>query len=368
MTLQAVNSPIPWAPFFPGGYVFSSSLGSDSTFTFNAAADKLAIVFQASSSTPPDQVKFRVTSYTSTGTIDATIETIDATTGFPSGTPVTNTATGSVSVSSTGTKTCTGMAGTGTLTVGAQYAIVLAATGGFAGNFNVLRTSGINGQVGSPYSLTKDSAGAWTKISTTNTGYAFGLFTAGGASINVPGLSGAFTAALTAFSDSTNPDERGNRFQLPFPQTCYGALIYASLGSTPADANSFSLSLYSSHTSGSPTQLATQAFDGDIMEIGSARILRFSAGVNLSSNTVYGLAVKATSSGNINLLRHSYASAAELGCYLDDNFYSTARNNSSGAFTDTNTEVYAVYPLLSAFDDATGSGGLAMPVSGRICA
>lgn len=367
MTLQAINGPVAWMPYVPGVFASTTSIGSDTTFAFNGAGDKMAFVFQSPSSTPPDQVKFRVIAYTSTGTIDATIETIDATTGAPSGTLVTNTNTGSVSVTSTGTKTCTGLAGTGTLTAGTQYALVLTATGGFAGDFTVLRTTGTGGVAGSPYSLTKDSAGAWTKSGTTTAGFSIGAMTSGGASIHIPGLVGAYTAALTSYSDASNPDERGVRFQLPFPATCYGALIVASLGSTPADTNSFALSLYSGHTSGSPTQLATQAFDGDIQASGATRVLRFASGIDLSANTVYALAVKATSSGNVSLLQHTYASAAELGCYLDDNFYSTTRNNSSGAFTDGNTTVYGVYPLLSKFDDAAGSGGLAMPVSGRIC-
>jgi len=356
MTLAAIVAPMAWRPLIPGGYAISTSLGSDVTFTFNGAGDKMAVVFQAPSTTPPDQVKFRCQAYTSTGTIDATLETVDATTGFPSGTPVTNSGTGSVSVASTGTKTCTGLAGTASLTAGTQYAVVLTATGGFAGNFNVLRTTGINGGIGSPYSLTKDSAGAWTKAYTTNAGFAFGLMTSGGVSINVPGLAGAYTAAYTAWTDATNPDERGNRFSFPGPVTCYGAEVHMSLGSVPADAQSGVLSLYSTHT-GTPSQIASFTIDGDMQDTGPVRFLRFSTPVDLAANTVYALVLKATAAGNLTVIQHTYASAAELGCYLDDNFYSTTRNNSSGAFTDGNTTVYAVYPIVSKIDDGASAGG-----------
>jgi hypothetical protein len=344
-------------PFLPGMSVVASTLGSDSTFTFNGAADKLAFVFQASSTTPPDTVKFRCTSHTSTGTIDATIETLDATTGAPSGTPVTNSATGSVSVAATGTKTCTGLAGTAALVIGTKYALVLTATGGFAGNFVVLRTTGTNGGIGSPYSLTKDSAGGWTKVSTSNCGYALGFFTAGGVSIHMPGFAGAYTAVLQTYSDSTNPDERGNRFTLPVPATCYGIVAYCNPGSTPADANSYTAALYSSHTSGSPSSLASQACDGDNEGASSMRVILFDTPVDLTANTVYAVAIKATSTGGVNVLKHTYAAAAELGGYLDDNVYSTARNNGSGAFTDTNTDVYGVYPLLNKLDDGAGGAG-----------
>jgi hypothetical protein len=357
MAATALDAPVIWLPSLPGLYAITSSLGSNSSFTFNGADDKLAFVFQAMSTTPPDQVKFRCATHTSTGTIDVTLETVDATTGFPTGTPVTNSATGSVSVASTGTKTASGIQGTAALTVGAFYAVVLTAAAGFAGNFTVLRTTGTNGGTGSPYSLTKDSAGAWTKASTSNCGYAIGFFTAAGASIHMPGFAGAYTAAFQTFADATNPDERGNRFSLPVPATCYGAAVFCSLGATPADINNFTVSLFSGHTSGTPTLLASQAVDGDNQEANALRILMLDAPVSLSASTVYALALKATGTTGPALLRHSYAAAAELGCYLADSCYSTTRNNGSGAFTDTNTDVYAIYPILSAFDNGAGGGG-----------
>lgn len=357
MALTAINCPVPWAPFFPGLSVATTSLGSDATFTFNAAADKMGFIFHAASTTPPDQIKFKCATYSSTGTIDVTIETVDATTGFPSGTPVTNSATGSVSVASTGTKTATGIAGTAALTIGETYAIVLTATGGFAGNFTVLRTTGTNGGMGMPHSLTKDSAGAWTKLGTTNCGLAIGFFTAAGASIHMSGFAGAYLATTQTFADATNPDERGSRFVAPVDATCYGAVLYAGMGSTPADVNSYTMSLYSAHTSGSPVPETTQAFDGDNQAPNMMRVLLFSAPFDLVAGQTYALAIKATSTTGPSMMRHVYATTAELGCYLSDSFYSTTRNNGSGAFTDTNTEVYAIFPLLSHLDDGAGGAG-----------
>lgn len=356
MTLVAAAAPVPYAPFMPGMWSATSALGSDSAVTFNGAADKMAFVFQAASTTPPDQIKFRCSGFTSGGDIDVTIETVDATTGFPSGTPVTNTNTVTVTVSSTGTKTASGLSGTGSLTVGTQYAIVFTAAVGFAGNFQLLRSTGTNAGSGTPYSLTKDSAGAWTKASTGNTGYAIGFFDSGGTAIHMPGFSGAHTGVFQAFSDSTNPDERGNRFVLPFAATCWGALVFLSLGSAPADTNSFALSLYSDHT-GTPSQDRTISIDGDIAAAQAGRIIMFSSPIDLAANTTYALAVKATSSGNVSLLKMSYAANAELGGLFSTSVYSTTRNNSSGAFTDGNTECYGIFPLLSQFHDGAGGGG-----------
>lgn len=357
MALQPLPIVAALMPMLPGIGAVTTSLGSDATFIFNAAADKLAFLFQAPSAIPPDQIKFRCSSFTTLGTLDVTLETVDPTTGFPTGTLVTNSVLVPVAVASTGTKTASGLAGTAVLTPGEIYAVVLTATAAFVGNFQILRTTGGNGGPGFPVGLTKDSAGAWTKISTTNCGFAIGFFTSAGVAIPMPSFAGAYTATFQAFSDATNPDERGSRFTLPFPTTCYGIAIVVNCSSTPADAMSFTASLYSDHTSGTPTQLATLAIDGDYLGLNSLRYLMFAAPVDLAANTVYALAAKADGATGISLMRHAYASADELGCYISDDFYATTRNNGAGAFTDTDTEVYAIYPLLGKFDDGTGGGG-----------
>lgn len=358
MTATSLTAPAIWGPIIPGNSQ-ASAIGSDATFTFNGAADKMWFVFQTPSATPPDQIKFKCTTFTSTGTIDVTLETVDETTGFPSGTPVTNSNTASVSVTSTGTKTVTGLSGTAVLTAQTTYAIVLTATTGFAGNFVLLRTTGGNGNLKLPYSGTKDSAGAHAKLATTNCGFCIGLLTSGGVAIYVPGFAGAYSAALVTYGSATNPFERGSRFTLPVPVTIAGVYLVCANGSVPAGITSMEVDLYTSHTSGSPVLQASQVFDGDIMGAGLGMTLMFSTPYALAANTVAALIIKATGATGPSLLRYQYASTAEVGCLLDVNCYATTRNGGTGAFTDTNTDCYAVYPILSQLDNgAGGSGGM----------
>jgi len=363
MALIALPIPMPIMPVLPGPYAATTSIGSDGTFTFNGAGDKMAFIFEASSTTMPDQVKFRVSSYTSTGTIEATIETLDAS-GDPSGTLVTDSATGSVSVSSTGTKTIAGMVGTATLTIGNRYAVVLTAAAGFAGTFTVIRTTGITTGLGLPYSSTKDSAGSWARTPTTNCGYAIGLFTSGGVAIYVAGFAGAYTAALQTYADATNPDERGSAFSVAAPARLIGAVMCAGLGATPSSVNNFDLTLYSDHA-GTPDIERTKSFPGAEQSANMFRTLLFASTIDLVANTVYALAAKATSTTGVSLLRHAYATNAELGNYLSTGFYAVTRNNGTGAFTEVNTEAYALFPLISHIDDAASTGGGAL-IGGRL--
>jgi hypothetical protein len=369
VTAQALQAPMVMTPFggaVPTG-VLTTSLGSDQTFTFNGAGDKVAFVFQSPGTTVPDIVAFVVATVSvagTTGTIDCTLETL-ASDGTPSGTAVTNSATASATASTTGVKTASGMAGTATVTEGQEYAVVLTAGSGWDRTLTIkLSTGSAQGNIGFPYTLTKDSAGAWAKSTGTNCGWCLGLAASGGTYLQIPGLLSAYSlASYATFSDATNPDERGNRFSLAVPATCIGALVIYNGGTTPGANDDYSVSLYSSHT-GTPSQLATKAMDGDAQGAGAPHIVRFTSAVDLTANTTYALALKANGSDNASLLRWDYSANADLAGVLGTSFYSTTRDGGTGApttggnsFTDDNAKVYAVFPLFSKFDDGAGGGG-----------
>lgn len=364
MALISLPVPLVLSPLMP--LTAGTSLGSAQIFTFNGAGDQLAFLFQSQSATPPDQAAFYVSSITTGGSLECTLQTVDTSTGAPSGTLVSGSATATVAVAApTGAKTATGMAGTATLTPGAVYAIVIAAPSGFGGNFAATYGSGNGNGWGYPYMWTKDSAGAWTKNTVTGSGgYFIGLADSSGAALRYPGFLGAATSyALVSFSDATNPDERGNRFALPYDCAIGGAAVY--LTNSIADAASHALSLYSGHT-GAPVQLATSVFDGDIT-LGTSlyREYRFAAPVALTAGTAYALALKATGATAVNVQRFGYPSAAQAAALMGSTaFYSTSRDGGAGnpsgggnAFVDDATAVYGVWPLISQISDGAGGAG-----------
>lgn len=370
MAAQTAPIPLPMLP--PCGMGFAqngSSVGTNTTIAFNGAGDKVAWVFQAQSTTPPDQVSFHIGTVTTAGTagdIEATLETLD-TSGLPSGTPVTSSATGTSTISTTGYKNITGMAGTASLTVGAMYAVVLAAGSGW--DRNITMTVGIGNAPGlsNPYALTKDSAGAWTKQTAQGAGFCVGLRNSSGTRLQLPGLVGAANvtnSVVQSFSNSTNPDERGNRFTLPFPATLIGVAVggtAAGGGTTTNDDGA--VSVYSSPTS-TPSQLETLNIEGEIQGSGMAHIYYFDTAVALSANTEYCIAYKAKGTESYSMMMWEYEANADLAWMLGTGFYSMTRDggnpgpdNPGNNFTAGDNKVYAIFPIFSAFDDGTGSGG-----------
>lgn len=360
MTYQA--SPVWVYPRFPlFGSVAGSSLGANSTFTMNGAGDKVAFLFQAVSTTPPDKAQFVIPSFTSTGTVDVTIEPLSSL--QPSGTPVSSTNTVSQSITGTGTITISGLAGSGSLTVGGFYALVITAASGFGGNFQILLSVGSSqGQWASGIPITKDSAGSWntaTSSGNANAGSACGLFYSGDIPLAHAGHSGAYTGAnIQGWSDSTNPDQRGNLWKFPFPVRVIGMGVLLTYGSGYDSGENWTAYLHTDPT-GTPSQIGSAVGTPDGLPLTQlSKFIFWAEGAqDIAANTSFALSVKATSSGQINVVRWDYDANLNMRPLVGSgNVYSCTRNNASGAFSADDTKLYGVVPLLSAFDDATGGG------------
>ena len=371
MTLQALPHPVIFGPFVPAvlGHTHTSAttgtgIGSEVTVTFDAVGDGVAFVFTALSATMVDAISFVVSSVSVAGTagsIEATVQTLDST-ALPSGTPVTGSNTATATISTTGGKEIAGIAGTATLTVGAQYALVLTAGSGWNRTLTIRIAWGAGANTSYPYYTSKTGA-SWGKASQTVWGYFLGARDSGGNPIVLPTAVGAATITNQAYSNSTNPDERGNRFVLAQPATCIGVAYSNAPGTTPGSADDYGIALYSGHTT-SPSLLASANPDGDAQLTNLPHVAFFDSPVDLAANTVYCVTVKARSTDQINMARYGYDSASHATVLMGDDFYATARDGGASGpatggntFTDDDTSVYSVWPILSKFDDAAGGGG-----------
>lgn len=383
MTLQALPQCVLLAPFLPAvmGNTHTSSttgtgIGSEATVTFDAAGDGVALVFTAQKTTMVDAISFYVSSVTTAGTAGDIVATVEAlgTTGNPGGTPVSSSNSPTATISTTGSKEIAGIAGSATLTVGAQYALVLTAGSGWDRNLAIRITWGSGGQLGYPYFCSK-TTGSWAKGSQTVFGLFMGAKDASGDPIVLTSAVGPATIANQSFSNSTNPDERGNRFMLAVPATCVGIAYSNAAGSTPGSTDAFGIGLYSSPT-GTPSLLATANPDGDAQMTNLAHVAFFDAPVDLAANTVYCVTIKATSTDTLNVARFGYDSASDAAVIMGADFYAVTRDGGSGvpttggsAFTEDDTSVYCVWPIFSKFDDAAGAGGGGGPlIGGRLAA
>ncbi len=361
MALQTLPAPIVWMPPQVGAQVGSTtSVGSAAGLAINGADDKVAFIFEALAATCPDAVEFYVSAYTSTGTIDCTIETVD-TSGFPSGTAVSGSGTATKSVTGTGRQLSgTGIAGSASLTAGTLYALVLTAASGFGGSFTIAHSFGTGGLGGLPYALTKDSAGAWTRATGSSTGYLIGAQDSGGAYLYLSGVVGAGVPSYQTFSNSTDPDERGNQIVLPFACKIGGALVLHYGGSVPAAADACTVKLLSSVGNGdTPTEEVTFVNNGYDQGLSAGHFYRFTTDYTITINTAFGLTIKADSTDNMSLVRWDFTSNDALTAFLGTNFHAITRN-SGGTVTNTSTQqaqVYGVFPVITALDDGAGGGG-----------
>lgn len=350
------------APYLSFGGI-GTALGSNITMQFNAAGDKVAILFTAEESTVPDLIAFSVVAVTtagSAGSIDATLENV--TTGDPSG-AVTNSATGSGTISTTGQHTISGMAGTATISPGTQYAVVLTAGTGWNRDLTIRISVGSSGNQSFPVVKTKDSAGAWTISGATNCGFAFGLADSGGTYINLTGFMGGYLCALQAFGSGTNPDERGNRFVLSRTRTCIGVLSLHTGGSTPGANDDTKFKLLSSHTS-SPVTEMTVTLEGEVQGGNCPHIVMFGDSFVCQAGVTYAITMEALGTDTQSVPRWDYLTNAHLGSVLGTSFYATTRND-LGNCTDDSDSVYGIFPIF-AEDDDTGGGTVAVIDSHQI--
>lgn len=353
---------VPRWPYLGGN--LTSAVGSDVLMTFNGTGDKVAFLWQATSTTPPDKAQFCVHSYTSGGSVDVTLEPLPS--NAPTGTPVSGTNTVTISVTGTGLQTASGLAGSGSLSVGTYYAVVITAASGFAGSFTVRLTVGSGtGAISMASALSKDSAGGWSGESVSGSGTCCGLFFTGDVPLVTQNFAGAFTTlALQSFSDSTNPDERGMLWQYPMAIRVAGCVPLLGYGSGYDANEDWRAGIYLDPL-GSPSREG-QAYGGSVGNRSTTNakwVLWEEGGIVVPANTPFGIAVKAVGSASVVMPRWVYGSALSMqplvgatgGC-------SITRNGDSGAFTDDDTMAYGAVPIIVGVEDGAAGARYALGI------
>lgn len=179
----------------------------------------------------------------------------------------------------------------------------------------------------------------------------------------------AFTAIATElFSDSTNPDERGLIFQVPWD--CKIDELWAICGRTDANSD-FTLKLYSDPL-GTPTLLASVAVLAENM--GAATTQGFFTGllasqISLTKNTDYAVTLLATGTSNARLATNTFFDEKFRKMWNGGTTVKKAtRDGSTGAFTAETPAVTMprVGVRIYSLDDGTGTGsGGGLKLAGR---
>lgn len=346
MTLVDIKGIVPWPlpPLGAAGSISSNAL------TMDATGEKVACICQVPKTGTISKVLFRTRTVATGGDCKVRLETVDLTTGDPSGTLV---AVGAeldpFTIADTDDNkllsATLGTAWTGA-TVGDLIAVVV--TGPTSGTPDIdLAGWGDTPGLDFPYTDVF-SASAWAK----NTfPLIMGLEYSDGSFAEIPGTFAAEDLVSYTFDDSANPDEIGNRFKFPFDCTVDGVWVWVD-----GDAD-FAAKLYDD----ADTLLESINSDKDVRQgsAGEINYLRFNSQVSISRDTWYRVVFRATTTGaNITVYGVEVGGVAARMDTLPagQNVYATQRQN-DGAWSNSTTNRYFIGLLVSQIDDGTGSGG-----------
>lgn len=352
MTLQNINAANLWWPGFGLYNPNNPSLGARAIL--DAAGEYHAIIFVAREAMTISHVGWTNGAASGSPTVDIRIETVDSTTGFPTGT-----------LWATNTNIVTG---TLTANTWAVHALTASASISYGQTFAVklLYNSGTSVTVNDA-NATLNQRGSWSAI---NTGTpTLGQFTAvpiglGSSSTAFYKLSGPLpiNAISSATFNNTSSGRRGVKFQLPFACRVIGAQFVRAASS----AGDFNIGIWDDGGAEVGSSITAYDYSGSGFPNATMNHMLFDTPVELAANTNYRLAMEPTSATNCNMY-HMTVGAADIrsglpggtACHL-------TTYTSGGGWDDSATTTVPWFDLIidQIHDGASAGGGSRQKVYG----
>jgi hypothetical protein len=345
MTLQSLGGSIVVWPRLGENGMFNS-IGTHATV--DAAGEYVAIVFMAREAMTVSHIGFRNNTVAGSPTADVRVETVDGTTGMPTGTlwaTDTNIVTGTLTTNTFGLYALTASA---SIAVGDYVAVKIAYNSGTSFQIGSTFANSVHPLTGLPYRVINTGT---PTISTLLSNLNMALGSSTTAFYSVLGVFPSTTAAASTFNSGSSPAVRGLRFKVPFTGRCVG--IRFSAGTSTGD---FVYGLYSD--AGSELSTSNHTHDGTNM-ITSAAVgleLYFDNPVTLTADTWYRVRIAPSSVTDtahtlITLPSADYIEATGFGANAH---YTTF----SGTWDDSATnQVPLINLLFDQLDDGAGVGG-----------
>lgn len=340
-----------------------SSVGSPTMPEVRALSDYVAVITQAEE----DAVIDRVTAYVdvctgSAGTMRVGIQSVNTTTGLPSGTWLGygDFATGQTNFQDFGTRQWT-LSTTATITRGQYYAIVIFAQAGTFDatskvRFYTVRGTGVGPAfITFPYTYNIDNGVASGK----STAALIPNFGCGTATRQYGiGCSGGLQGSWNAGS---SPNQRGMKFKLPTSLCTTFKVVGVRMGVGPTNsAATWDLNLYDS----SNNVLQNRSYTNQEAYNSNSLLMRDyyfdeSSLIALSANTDYRIAVQGTHAtlGCMTYIETSSIANCSSAFIPDGTFHLTTRTG-TGAWTDTTTSWMPMQLIIDDFTASASGGGL----------
>jgi hypothetical protein len=305
----------------------------------NANTKKHAFVLQAPKTGNIAKILIRTNTAATGANFDVRMETVDATTGDPSGTLWGTNTNATVNFNAANTMFTATLTAVGAVTKGDIFAVNLVTA---AGSVSVSFCMG-NDQL-SHFPYTDFFSAAWGKASSCPI---VGIEYDDGSYHTMPGAYPWSGLNTNTYNSGSTPDERGLKFKLPFPVRVSG--FWADMDND----NDLTVKLYDSDGT---TVLTSLAVDKDIRGTTNYGVQQyfFATTASLLANTFYRLTFVPGAS-NITTADFDVPSAAAMDQVAGgQNFHHTQRTD-AGAWTDTTTKRPFMGLIVDGFDDATGS-------------
>ena len=355
MTIQTVSGGM-WFPRPPAA---STAPGFSTTaLVIDASGEKAAFIVRGLKAGNIDAILWRTGTVTTGGTVDVRLETVDATTGDPTGT-LWGTTTNGAEVIADGDDNVvkiTSLTLDAAITADDVVAVVIVRDG-VAGNMQI---------VGFPddsiwYQPYADLfTAAWAKVA--NLSPVVGFRYDDGSYAFVPGCWPMSTLATISVDSGATPDVYGNRITLPFPCRVAGWWFWADMDGDVA------IKLYD--TDG-VSVLASDVLDLNMRPATNAGIFTgmFTSAVDLSTSGTYRLGLEPSSATALTVYSFTVAAAAVMDAFEGGQliYQTTAKDpTGTGSWTDTTTARMFMGLIVSGFgDDTGGAGGNRQPCNFR---
>ena len=309
--------------------------------TIDASGEYAAWVVQANRACDVSTIYYKLATVTTGATMDVRIETVDTTTGLPSGTLLDTNTNGNDVVADTDDELITSatMTSNASVTQGQIFAV------------KVLFGTGANLQVdvGGAYIATFQSfpypvsfvGAVGTKHAIRHNNLAIGC--SDGTFLNLPNTYLMRSVNTLVVNSSDSPDEIGNVFTLPMSVTVCGA--HVTLNNT--NEVDSTITLYDS----SDNVLASSTLDGDVVAASTNmenHTLLFTSNVTISANSTYRITWTPETTTDSIFHEINYDVAAVKAAFPFGTWEKTERTN-DGAWTDTDTRIGMIGLYVCAF-------------------